>query len=203
MKFTVIRHSPTEHSVAGLFMGHLDIPPTQDSLIKAREVGVTLRHLGFNRYLSSPLCRAHQTAKALFPGHTIELCPSLKERGLGGWTGHSKTELRSVSPNAFLPSGFIDPFYTPPGGEPIDAFVARIKAVVQRLERGPDNDHVVAVTHNGVMRALRCILENRPLSEIFTESEPYLRPRCFEYVDGHWRHVASEHHANSWPDPEL
>ena len=187
MKLTLIRHTPTQYSEAGLFMGDMDIPATQEGLKKAQILGDLLKSVPFTYYVSSPLTRAFQTAKAIFPCKFINIDYNLCERSLGSWAGNSKKEIRKLYPQAFLSSGFIDPYYTPDNGEAFDHVVQRVTAFIEGLLLFPKDSNVVAITHNGIIRITRCLLEKRPLQEVFFEGEPYLTPRSYTYSGlGNW-----------------
>jgi broad specificity phosphatase PhoE len=190
MELTLIRHAPTQYSSAGLFMGDLDVPATPQGLALARELGKRLDNVCFTRIVCSPLSRAFESAKMIFPGREIIKCNALSERALGAWAGCSKAELRISSPQAFLSSGFMDPAFTPPNGESLGNLLTRIRSFVSQVESGSDSEHIAAVTHNGVMRTMRCILEQRPYSELFAESEPYLLPKTFLYKARTWSRIS-------------
>lgn len=191
MKLTLIRHAPTSYSKPGLFMGHLDIPATPEGLVSATELGKSVGSINASCYVSSPLSRALQTANCVFPDAQIEIDNDLIERGLGSWAGLSKAEVREKYGEAFLPSGFIDPYYTPPNGETIEDMIRRVDRFIKKLETNPESEHVVAVTHNGVIRLIRCLIEDIPIKDMFVDSEPYLSVRTYTYSKfNKWKQIA-------------
>jgi broad specificity phosphatase PhoE len=188
MKLTLIRHAPTIYSKKGLFMGALDIPATPESLKDAARFGYSIADIKFNKYISSPLSRAVQTAQAIFPEAQFEIEEDLRERALGVWSGMSEADVLNEFPNAFLMTGFIDPYFTPPEGESIDSLIKRVERFVSRLKKLPNTEHVVAVTHNGIIRLIRCLLENKPIQDMFLAPEGYLVPRTYLYNNlGEWQ----------------
>ncbi|MBS4069278.1 MAG: histidine phosphatase family protein [Sulfurimonas sp.] len=190
MKFTMIRHASTAYGLSGLYMGKLDIPATQEGLNQASELGLSLQGIRFTDHVSSPLLRARMTAEKVFPNRSIKIDDRLRERDLGMWAGYSKKEIRDKYPEAFLPSGFIDPYYTPENGEPIKNMISRVKKFVIDIEKMNENDHVVAITHNGVIRVIRCLIENHPFQDIFSEAEPHLTPHSYQYSDNTWSTIS-------------
>ena len=191
MKLTLIRHAPTEYNAKGLFMGALDLSSSRDGLLQAQQLGVDLKGFIFTKYYCSPLKRTLQTAKAIFPDAKIELDQDLRERALGNWSGRSKKEMRDVYPEAFLPSGHINPFFVPEGGEPIEDVMKRVSNFLEKIKSESDG-HIVAVTHNGVLRVFRCIVEEKPAEQIFQVSEEYLTPKTFAYEAGKWLEIPYE-----------
>jgi probable phosphoglycerate mutase len=171
-------------------MGSLDIPASQDKLKEAGELGLELQAIQFSLIISSPLSRAQMTAQSIFPGRKIKIDKRLRERGLGTWAGCSKKEIRDKYPEAFLPSGFIDPYFTPEKGELIEKVVSRVRGFIRDMVKMGEDDHVVAITHNGVIRIIRCIIENHPLLDIFTEAEPHLAPRSYSFVNNIWAPIS-------------
>src|SRR5689334_1561108 len=124
---TLIRHAPTVSNDSGIFMGSLDIPSPEESLRAAYELGLMLAHTEFTRYYSSPMVRARQSAEAIFPNAPVIYDSNLIERGLGLWGGKTKAAIRVEYPTAFYPSGTMNPFFTPPDGEPLQHVIDRVK----------------------------------------------------------------------------
>jgi len=204
VKLILIRHAPTRYSAAGLFMGDKDIPPTREGLEAARQLGRQLASLSDFNLLSSPLSRAFLSASAIFPGKPVRVREELRERGLGDWAGRSKSEIRRLSPQAFLPSGFLDPTFVPPEGEPLDQLQSRIRKFLSEVSLWSSSDCVVAVTHNGVIRLIRHFLESRPLEDTFAESEHYLSPRVYERDGTGWRQLSPDEYIDGIRiDPSL
>ena len=105
--------------------------------------------------------------------------PSLRERSLGDWEGRSKEELRKEAPHAFLSSGNLDPRFTPPNGEPLDALVSRVKRFLDQIQDVEENESVVAVTHNGVIRVIHHLLEHTPIEVAFLPNVHFLEPSSY------------------------
>ena len=176
---TLIRHAPTASNEQGIFMGTLDLPVGEQGLVAARTAGLVLASTKFTRYYSSPLLRARQTAECLFKNVPITFDERLIERGLGKWQNQSKGQVRKDYPEAFFSSGTMNPFFKPPDGEALEDVLSRVQSFLRNILSLDENDNVVVVTHNGILRVIRCWLEVKPLEEIFTASEPYLEPRSY------------------------
>ncbi len=161
-------------------MGDLNIPITSEGAELAKKLGDSLRGNVFSEYFCSPLIRTKETAKLVFPGIKIVVEDKIKERSLGIWTGQSKKKIREQYPEAFLKSGPMNPFYTPPEGELFGKFIERVASFLISIISVDSNRKIVTITHNGVIRLLRCLIEMRPMEEIFSEWEPVLKPRIYE-----------------------
>ncbi len=183
---TLIRHAPTVSNDSGIFMGSLDIPSSDESLRAACELGVALAHTEFTKYYSSPMLRARQSAEAIFPHAPVMYDKNLIERDLGSWGGKTKAAVRAECPQAFYPSGTMNPFFTPPAGEPLQQVIDRVKVFLDQVVQLEDDARIVAVTHNGIIRVIRCLIELRPFEQIFVEHEPHLEPRTYPLDKRRW-----------------
>src|SRR4051794_34770095 len=120
-KLTLIRHGPIIDISHDIYIGTLDFPLDENGFLEVINAS-SLRFCNKNDDIySSPLSRSLQTAKKLFPCNFIHIDERLKERHLGEWEGCQKSDMRLLYPGAFLPSGKINPHFTPPRGESIDS----------------------------------------------------------------------------------
>lgn len=175
-----IRHAPVQHEWRGRFLGGMDVEISDDcreSIDRLRSVAGAWANY---EIYSSPLRRALQTAERVFPGRRIVTLDELRERLMGTWEGLVKEEMRLQNPTIFLHNGRLNPRVTAPGGEAIGDFVARVRLALQRLLA--ISKPAVMVTHNGVILALRSILNGAELEEAFTSAVPHLCPQTF-YVN--------------------
>lgn len=140
-------------------------------------------------WLSSPLRRARQTARALRPGVEPHSEPALAEQDFGAWEGLSHDEVAARHP-ADAARFWEDPARNaPPGGESFSAVMARVSAVLRRRTADHAGRDLVAVIHGGPIRAAVALaLDLTPAAA--------LRLR----ID-HWSLTRLEHHeaaADSW-----
>src|SRR5690242_17243258 len=90
-----IRHAPTEWNAARRLQGRTDIPLSAEGMAAARRWRTDPGWSSF-RVLASPLRRAQETARLLFPTRDIALDPRLMEMDFGTWEGQSLAELRAT-----------------------------------------------------------------------------------------------------------
>ncbi|EHQ52247.1 phosphoglycerate mutase [Ectothiorhodospira sp. PHS-1] len=112
----------------------------------------------WSRIISSPMRRCLDFAVPL--SHALNLpltqVPDLREVGFGSWEGRTPTELRQNSPEAFL-AFFRDPMRARPrGAEPLKDFRRRVDGALDDLIRRHEDEHLLVVTHAGVIRAAVC-----------------------------------------------
>ena len=146
-----IRHGPTEWNEAGRIQGRRDLPlaPCARASLSARRL--PLRFDERCRWISSPLLRARETARAL-GADELEIEPRLAEMDWGEWEGRSLPSLREELGEAMRENEArgLD-FETPAGDSP--------RQVQERLwawlrEVSVVGRPVAAVSHKGVGRAL-------------------------------------------------
>ena len=146
-----IRHGVTSWNEAGRIQGRRDVPLTVGALAALSEIRLPAPFGERCRWVSSPLRRARETARAL-GAKELEIEPRITEMDWGGWEGRSLPELRAEMGEAMRENEArgLD-FETPAGDSP--------RRVQERLrpwlgEVGAAGRPVAAVSHKGVGRAL-------------------------------------------------
>ncbi|MEU6815285.1 histidine phosphatase family protein [Streptomyces sp. NPDC046860] len=172
----VVRHAPTASNGAHVFMGSADVPATADGLRDAASRAPVFRELGREPVFASPLSRATETARALFPDATVQVDSRLAERDLGEWAGQPQSQVRLEFAQAFRDTGVMDPRFTPPGGEALETFETRIRSFLEDAVELCETATPVAVSHNGWIRTAQYVLGLVEAEEIFAEGVPFLEP---------------------------
>ncbi len=144
-----IRHGPTEWNVNGLIQGRSDVSL---SAAGRAEVAAWTLPAGFASFdwHSSPLIRAVETARLLgAPAARTDI--RLAEADWGEWEGHNLKQLRAELGEELARNEARGLDLTPPGGESPRQVRVRLRDWLREV--GPIARPVVAVTHNGVLRA--------------------------------------------------
>jgi len=152
LQLDLLRHGETISG--GGFRGRLDDELTELGWQQLRQA--IAGQPGWQRIVSSPLKRCARFAGELADqlGLALELDPAFRELDFGDWEGRSAAELM-VDQSDALGRFWRDPYgFTPPGGEPLQAFEARILTALERLADRCADERVLLVTHAGVMRLL-------------------------------------------------
>ncbi len=150
----LIRHGECDDGA--IFRGTTDSLLSESGKRKMLEV---IRNHGTSQWqtvLSSPLQRCQRVAKELaqereLPLHTLN---ALQEISFGDWDGQSFTAVERDSPAAFAQYWQDREKHTPPNGEPLTQFHQRTDAVLSEILKHYRGQHLLMVTHGGVIRSL-------------------------------------------------
>lgn len=162
LSLDLVRHGETEGG--NRFRGHLDDPLTSRGL-EQMWAAVSTRH--WDRVVSSPLIRCAAFARDYVERHALPLTfdSRLKEMHFGAWEGRTAADLMRTDADE-LSRFWNEPQHnTPPGGEPLAHFQARVLDVWNDVLAAHAGQRVLIVTHGGVIRVLLCHALQRPLSD--------------------------------------
>ncbi len=111
-------------------------------------------------------CVAFATDHARRQSVPLSVDARLAEIHFGAWEGRSAAELMASDAEA-LERFWRDPVrHTPPGGEPLAVFAARVREACRDIAISDAGRPVLMVTHGGVIRTLLCQVEARPLARM-------------------------------------
>jgi alpha-ribazole phosphatase/probable phosphoglycerate mutase len=158
----LVRHAETD--LKGTFCGHSDPPLNNAGRAQLPAILDAIGNRPLEIILSSDLLRARQTAEVLAQhyGAKLLLRPGLREIFFGEWEGLRWEQIEERDPSfarAWMKSF---PSLTPPGGESILDFEARIRNELLYMSELARDSAVIVVTHAGVMRAM---LKSQGLSD--------------------------------------
>lgn len=146
----LVRHGESEANAAGTFAGQHDSPLTELGRRQAEIVAEALKDVPFDRIVSSDLSRARDTAEAIARRHgrRVETFRDLREIDVGAAEGKKIEDARQ------RPDWTPDSFTQWPGGESLDAALARVRARVDRLVSEGPGTRICIVGHGGTTRIL-------------------------------------------------
>lgn len=147
----LLRHGPTSWNRDKRIQGLTDTPldPAFDPSPWRKALDA---HGPWDRVVSSPLARARETARLLFPDRDVEIAAGLREQDWGEWTGLTVARLRRDLPGRIEAQKALAWGFTPPGGESRREVLARALAAVGEAVRGRDGERVLLVSHLGVIK---------------------------------------------------
>jgi alpha-ribazole phosphatase len=122
----------------------------------------------WDRVVSSPLQRCAAFARELAEQRRIPLTldQRLSEYHFGDWQGVPIETLAKRDIHV-LECFWNDPLmHPPPGSEGMSAFRSRTCAALDDVAACTGAARVLVVTHGGVIRILRCVVEQRPLRDM-------------------------------------
>ena len=152
LQLDMLRHGETLGG--GGFRGRLDDELSERGWSQLREA--TAKAGPWQRVISSPLrrCAAFASQLAAQRDLPFELEPQMRELDFGEWEGLTAADLMT-SHSEELARFWNDPYaFTPPQGEPVADFEARVLSALERLTDRYSGERVLLVTHAGVMRLL-------------------------------------------------
>ncbi len=160
-----IRHGESEFNATGIWNGSSDAPLTPKGRVQAKRAGQKARQQGlvFDTIISSPLSRAHDTAKHVasevdYPHDKIILSDSFIERDFGKLEGRKDLV---AGTRYFIDESTIDHY---DGVERLVDLQERMDVFLAYLH-GLPHDTILVVGHGGSGRALRRAIRKEPLSK--------------------------------------
>ncbi|TWD49988.1 alpha-ribazole phosphatase family protein [Pseudomonas sp. SJZ131] len=160
----LLRHGETE--LGGGLRGSLDDALTEKGWAQMR--AAVIEQGPWDRLVSSPLQRCARFADELGAqlGLPVQLEKDLQELHFGAWEGQSTAALMDSSAED-LGRFWSDPYaFTPPDGEPVADFSARVLAAVERLHAAHAGERVLLITHGGVMKLLLAQARGLPREQL-------------------------------------
>jgi broad specificity phosphatase PhoE len=152
VEITLLRHGESAANLVGRWQGQGDTPLTEQGRRQVATVARRVATWAFDRVLSSDLGRASQSAAGL--DLPVEVDPAWREADIGTWEGLTRGEVTARFPDELeaLAAGQDVPLG---GGERMSEFRFRIEEAFEKLLGGLDEeDHVLVVTHGGVVSGL-------------------------------------------------
>ncbi|NWA29144.1 alpha-ribazole phosphatase family protein [Pseudomonas gingeri] len=164
LRLDLLRHGETE--LGGGLRGSLDDALTLKGWEQMR-AGVAEQG-PWDRVISSPLQRCARFAEELGAslGLPVEIEHDLRELHFGAWEGQSAAALMETDSDD-LGRFWSDPYgFTPPDGEPVERFAARVLAAVSRLRQRYAGQRVLLISHGGVMKVLLAQARGLPREQL-------------------------------------
>ena len=164
MILDLLRHGETEQG--GGLRGRIDDALTARGWAQMR--AAVEDSAPWQALVTSPLQRCAAFARELATRHALPLHleSGLRELDFGAWDGRSAAELMASDAEG-LGRFWADPYaFTPPGGEPLVDFEARVLDAIERLHQRFAGQHLLLVTHGGVMRLLLARARGLPRSDL-------------------------------------
>jgi alpha-ribazole phosphatase len=164
VRVDLLRHGETE--CGGGLRGSLDDLLTEKGWQQMR--AAVVGRGPWDRLVSSPLQRCAHFAEELSQGLGLPLTleADLRELHFGEWEGQSAAALMETDAQG-LGAFWADPYaFTPPGGESLVAFSARVRGALERLGRSHAGERLLVVCHGGVMRLLLAHARGLPREQL-------------------------------------
>ena len=162
MKLTLVRHTRLQID-SDICYGQADIDVSMHFEQESSELSAKLFNQTFDAVYASPLQRCAKLAQALDKGD-IRYDNRLKELHFGDW------EMQAWDS---LPRDYFDKWaqnyghMAPPNGETFSELQARGVSFIKEMKEAHTDQHLLVVTHGGMIRAMLAYILNMPLKGLF------------------------------------
>ncbi len=158
----LLRHGPTAWNRSKRIQGTRDIPLDTFIFSAGPWQQLLAKYGPWDEIVTSSLIRCLQTSDLLLPGQPHEVDPNLREQDWGDWTGHTLRQINVKSPGSIADQERRGWDFTPPGGESRREVLARILTAIHRATQNRDGQHILIITHLGVIKVLLNHLGDTP-----------------------------------------
>lgn len=160
----LLRHGESQWNKENRFTGFTDVDLSEKGVEEAKQAGVTLKDVKFDKVFTSTLKRAYHTAELAMDAagqkHALIKHDDLRERDYGDLTGLNKDEMRQKFGEEQVHIWRRSYDVRPPGGESLKDVVARVepyyKTHIEPLIKQGKN--VLIAAHGNTLRATLIIL---------------------------------------------
>lgn len=190
VKLIIVRHGYSVANQERKFSGQMDTPLTEIGVKQAIETAdFVLKNYKIDKIYSSDLSRAVKTAELVSKatGIDIILDKNLRELDVGSWQNKAIADVKNEFPTSFELYKTNVGRGHPDGGEKFSDFMDRTKDAIIKIATENQDKTVLVSTHGGVIRALRCTLNNLSLDDVI--KIPHVANSSItvlEYDNGKW-----------------
>ncbi len=186
MKLTLVRHTSLDIA-PHLCYGQTDVPVSKNVEQVQQQLQAKLAPFEFDAIYASPLSRCHQLAEALCAGDAltlrdrkIQLDDRLKELNFGDW---EMTAWDAIPRTQFDDWANNYEHLAPPNGETFAQMHYRSTSFVNELKPRAQGQHLLVVTHGGLIRALVAEVLQMPLKRLFRMTIHHASVTQLEFTD--------------------
>lgn len=194
MELYIVRHGKTIWNAQEKLQGHADIELNDEGRAAAKELGEKLKDTQIDIIYSSPLIRAHETAKLIRGNRDIPIITDdrLKELSFGDMEGITCSEWFDESCPYHYFFSEPDKYPTPPNGESFEEVCERTKEFLQEIiEPAASNcRRIMIVAHGALNKGLMCHIQNHDIKHYWGNG---LQQNCecsiFRYENAVWETI--------------
>lgn len=164
MYIYITRHGLTNWNTEGKLQGHSDSPLTEQGKEDALALGELMKNYSIDKVYSSPLKRAYDTSKLIFPDCQIIVDDRLKEMGFGVYEGKI---VKSLLNDDLYDTLWNHPenFDRIPEGESYEEVFNRLNSFLEDLKKENAN-HVFITIHGMLFVILMAIVKKIEIKDL-------------------------------------
>ena len=170
MKLTLIRHAEVEHTYLNKYNGHNDITLSNEGINQAKDISKVLDAMHFDAVYCSDLRRTKETIKYYKLQDKVIYTKELREKSWGKHEGLSFDEI--IAQNEIQYEDFLQ-FINALDGEDYQEYIKRIEVFFLEYLVSLKKEHILIITHAGVIRVLQSIIHKKSLPEVFGKKMNY------------------------------
>lgn len=171
----IARHGQNIDNVSGILNGHRDLPLTEIGIQQAHDLadGIEAAGLTFNAVYSSPLSRAHETAKIVCRALGIELppvvLPELIERDFGLATGRPIQEVVQEAGSNVIKTDSVTYVIDFEGGESFPRALERAHRALERVHYLQQDGKALLVCHGDIGKMVYAAATGKPWEAVLRD----------------------------------
>ena len=171
----LLRHGEVTLARPRRFIGHLDVPLSQEGERQCAAQATRLAALDLAAVFTSDLSRARRSGEIVGAPHGLRPhpLPALREMAMGRWDGLTSAEIEAREPRAFTEWMAHVGEFAFPEGESVSDLVARAWPAFEEIVRAYRGRAVAVVAHAGTNRALLCKALGLPLARLTSLGQDY------------------------------
>ena len=164
----LLRHGECEGG--RIFRGSTDVKLSDVGLqnMRGQWDWLSEQEITFEQVVSSPLLRCALFAKEIAETHNLQLSfdDGFREIFFGDWEGRLIDDVRQSHANE-IEGWMANPLkYYPPNSESTLDFYRRVKAAFENILKAYKGQHVLLISHGGVMRSILTDMLNMPIESM-------------------------------------
>ncbi|MCP4553109.1 MAG: alpha-ribazole phosphatase [Bacteroidetes bacterium] len=159
MDLFFIRHTSVDVP-KGLCYGHSNVPLSKSFEVESQQVLSQLKGVNIDRIYSSPLSRCTDLAGKINASYKTD--DRLKELNFGDWEGLKWDDLNNEYGLKWM-NDYVN--LSCPNGESFQNLMDRFEQFIKEVEN--KNEHLILVTHSGIIRAAYHYFNNIPIKKLF------------------------------------
>jgi len=174
------RHCKTAWNLEHRLIGTTDLPLCDVGWAEIEETLPIIESLNFDRIVTSPLKRAHDTSKSYADkiGIPLDIHQDLRELDHGDWNGQKYDDLLA-DPNSDFTKWFIDgdtSIPIPNGPETLEEVQERIVQTISEIALSYPGEKVLVVMHKHIRSIFTCYLLGVDLSNFRAKINETVEP---------------------------
>lgn len=190
-----VRHGETVWNTLKIFQGRQNSPLTEKGISQAKKLGEYLKNTYFDKFYSSPLGRAKETASYILGDRNLEIneIEEFREIDLGKAEGLPKEEFENTYPTEYHNFWFNAKDYDPSAfeGETYQSVLERVEKGLKKIVTENKEGRILIVSHGIALKAIFNVINKKGIEEFSKQEVPEnTSTTIVEYDNGEFKIVS-------------